>query len=125
YEEPVLWRRNRELTITVRSDVQDGVQGPFASQQILPSLQPVIDALPPGYRIEAGGAIEESSTSNRALFAVFPLMFVVMLLILMVQVQSFSRLFMVFLTGPLGLIGVVPALLLFQAPFGFVALLGV
>ncbi len=125
YEEPVLWRRNRELTITVRSDVQDGVQGPFASQQILPSLQPVIDALPPGYRIEAGGAIEESSKSNIALFAVFPLMFVVMLLILMVQVQSFSRLFMVFLTGPLGLIGVVPALLLFQAPFGFVALLGV
>lgn len=124
-EEPVLWRRNRELTITVRSDLQDGVQGPFASQKILPSLQPIIENLPPGYRIELGGAIEESTKSNRALFAVFPLMFVVMLFILMVQVQSFSRLMMVFLTGPLGLIGVVPALLIFNAPFGFVALLGV
>lgn len=125
YEEPVLWRRDRELTLTVRSDVVDGVQGPFASQQIWPSLQPIIETLPPGYRIELGGAIEESDKSNRALFAVFPLMFAVMLLILMVQVQSFSRLFMVFMTAPLGLIGVVPALLLFNAPFGFVALLGV
>jgi multidrug efflux pump len=125
YEEPVLWRRNRDLAVTVRSDVVDGVQGPYATQQILPSLQPVIDALPPGYRIEQGGAIEESDKSNRALFAVFPAMFVVMLLILMVQLQSFSRLFLVFATAPLGLIGVVPALLAFNAPFGFVALLGV
>jgi len=125
FEDPVLWRRDRQLALTVRSDVRDGVQGPYATQQILPALQPVIDALPPGYRIEAGGAIEESDKSNRALFAVFPLMFAVMLLVLMVQVQSFSRLFLVFMTAPLGLIGVVPALLAFNAPFGFVALLGV
>lgn len=125
HEEPVLWRRNRDLAITVRSDVVDGVQGPYATQQIRPTLQAVIDALPPGYRIEEGGAIEESNKSNRALFAVFPAMFVVMLLILMVQLQSFSRLFLVFATAPLGLIGVVPALLAFNAPFGFVALLGV
>jgi len=125
YEEPVLWRRNRDLTITVRSDVVDGVQGPYATQQIWPALQTIVADLPPGYRIELGGAIEESDKSNRALFAVFPAMFVVMLLILMVQLQSFSRLFMVFLTAPLGLIGVVPALLVFNAPFGFVALLGV
>ena len=125
FEEPVLWRRNRDMTLTVRSDVADGVQGPYATVQIRPSLQPIVDSLPPGYRIEEGGAIEESDKANQALFAVFPAMFAVMLTLLMIQLQSFSRLFMVFLTGPLALIGVVPALLLFQAPFGFVALLGV
>ena len=125
FEEPVLWRRNRDMTLTVRSDVADGVQGPYATAQIRPSLQPIVDSLPPGYRIEEGGAIEESDKANQALFAVFPAMFAVMLTLLMIQLQSFSRLFMVFLTGPLALIGVVPALLLFQAPFGFVALLGV
>ncbi|MYZ52232.1 efflux RND transporter permease subunit [Malikia spinosa] len=125
FEEPVLWRRNRDMVLTVRSDVHDGVQGPSATMKIWPSLKPIIDKLPPGYRIEQGGAIEESDKSNQALFAVFPLMLVVMLLILMVQLQSFSRMWMVFLTAPLGLIGVVPALLIFNAPFGFVALLGV
>lgn len=125
YEEPVLWRRNRDMVLTVRSDLADGVQGPYATQQIWPSLQPVIDSLPPGYRIEQGGAIEESDKSNKALFAVFPLMFAVMLLFLMMQLQSFARMVLVFLTAPLGLIGVVPALLVFHAPFGFVALLGV
>ena len=103
----------------------DGVQGPYATAQIRPSLQPIIDSLPAGYRIEEGGAIEESDKANAALFAVFPMMFAVMLTLLMIQLQSFSRLAMVFLTGPLALIGVVPALLIFQAPFGFVALLGV
>jgi multidrug efflux pump len=125
FEEPVLWRRNRDLALTVRSDVVDGVQGPYATAQIRPSLQPIIDSLPAGYRIEEGGAIEESDKANEALFAVFPIMFAVMLTLLMIQLQSFSRLAMVFLTGPLALIGVVPALLIFQAPFGFVALLGV
>ena len=125
FEDPVLWRRNRDLALTVRSDVADGIQGPYATQQIWPGLRPVLDTLPPGYRIEQGGAIEESDKSNVALFAVFPAMLVVTLLILMVQLQSFSRMFMVFLTAPLGLIGVVPALLAFNAPFGFVALLGV
>ncbi|MGM9491526.1 efflux RND transporter permease subunit [Ideonella sp. YS5] len=125
FEEPVLWRRNRDMALTVRSDLVDGVQGPYATAQIRPSLQPIVDGLPPGYRIEEGGAIEESDKANKALFAVFPIMFAVMLTLLMIQLQSFSRLFMVFMTGPLALIGVVPALLLFQAPFGFVALLGV
>jgi len=125
FEEPVLWRRNRDMALTVRSDVVDGVQGPYATTKIWPTLQPVLAALPPGYRIEQGGAIEESDKSNRALFAVFPLMFAVMLLFLMMQLQSFARMFMVFMTAPLGLIGVVPALLLFNMPFGFVALLGV
>jgi len=125
FEEPVLWRRNRDMALTVRADVVDGVQGPYATAQIRPSLQPIIDSLPAGYRIEEGGAIEESDKANVALFAVFPAMFAVMLTLLMIQLQSFSRLFMVFMTAPLALIGVVPALLIFHAPFGFVALLGV
>jgi multidrug efflux pump subunit AcrB len=125
FEEPVLWRRNRDMALTVRSDVADGVQGPYATAQIRPSLKPIVDSLPAGYRIEEGGAIEESDKANTALFAVFPAMFAVMLTLLMIQLQSFSRLFMVFLTGPLAIVGVVPALLIFQAPFGFVALLGV
>lgn len=125
FEEPVLWRRNRDMVLTVRSDVADGVQGPDATAKIRPLLQPIVDSLPTGYRLEDGGAIEESDKANKALFAVFPAMFAVMLTLLMIQLQSFSRLFMVFMTAPLALIGVVPALLLFQAPFGFVALLGV
>jgi len=125
FEEPVLWRRNRDMALTVRADVQDGVQGPAATSRIWPTLQPVVDSLPPGYRIEIGGASEETAKSDRALFAVFPLMFVVMLFFLMLQLQSFSRMTLVFLTAPLALIGVVPALLIFNAPFGFVALLGV
>ena len=124
-EEPVLWRRNRSMALTVRADVVDGVQGPHATAQVRPLLEPILDRLPPGYRIEEGGAIEESRKANQALFAVFPAMFLVMLLLLMVQLQHFGRMFMVFLTAPLGLIGVVPALLAFNAPFGFVALLGV
>jgi multidrug efflux pump subunit AcrB len=125
FEEPVLWRRNRHMALTVRSDVIDGVQGPYATAQIRPSLQTIVDSLPAGYSIEEGGAIEESKKANKALFAVFPAMFAVTLTLLMIQLQSFSRVFMVFLTAPLALIGVVPALLLFNAPFGFVALLGV
>jgi len=125
FEEPVLWRWNRNMAITVRSDLADGVQGPYATEKIWPSLRPVIDSLPTGYRIEKGGAIEEADKSNLALMAIFPAMFLVMLTFLMMQLQSFSRMVMVFMTAPLGIIGVVPALLAFDAPFGFVALLGV
>jgi multidrug efflux pump subunit AcrB len=125
FEEPVLWRWNRNMAITVRSDLADGVQGPYATDQIWPSLRSVVDSLPPGYRIEKGGAIEESDKANLALLVIFPAMFLVMLAFLMMQLQSFSRMLMVFMTAPLGLIGVVPALLVFHSPFGFVALLGV
>jgi multidrug efflux pump subunit AcrB len=125
FEEPVLWRWNRNMAITVRSDLADGVQGPYATEKIWPSLQPVLDSLPAGYRIEKGGAIEEAEKSNRALIAVFPAMLLVILAFLMMQLQSFSRMLMVILTAPLGLIGIVPALLIFNAPFGFVAVLGV
>ena len=125
FEEPILWRRNRDMVLTVRADVAAGVQAPTVTAQILPALQPVIDALPAGYRIETGGAVEESNKANAALFKIFPLMFLVMLSLLMLQLRSFSKLFLVFLTAPLGAIGAVAALLLFNAPFGFVALLGV
>src|SRR5262249_22973304 len=91
---------------------------------ILPKLQSIKDALPYGYRIETGGAIEESAKANGALVAVFPVMAIAMLSLLMIQLQSFSRLALVFVTAPLGLIGATGALLLTNRPFGFVALLG-
>lgn len=125
FEEPILWRRNRDMALTVRADVVPGIQAPTVTAQLLPVLQPIIEALPPGYRIETGGAVEESAKANAALFKVFPLMFLVMLSLLMLQLRSFPKLFLVFLTAPLGAIGAVAALLLFNAPFGFVALLGV
>jgi len=124
YEEPILWRRNRELVLTVRGDIVDGVQAPDVSNEVLPRLQPIKDALPYGYRIETGGAIEESAKANASLAAVFPVMAVAMLLILMIQLQSFSRLALVFATAPLGVIGGTAALLISNRPFGFVALLG-
>ncbi len=125
FEDPVIWRRDRAVVMSVNSDVADGVQAPSATKKILPDLQPLIDSLPPGYAIAAGGAIDDAERSNNALFAVVPVMVLVMLILLMLQLKSFSMVTMVFLTFPLGLIGVVPALLAFNAPFGFVALLGV
>lgn len=125
YEEPILWRRNREMVLTVRADVAPGVQAPTVTQALMPKLDALAASLPPGYRIEKGGAVEESDKANAALFKIFPAMFLVMLTILMLQVKSFSKLFLVFSTAPLGLIGAVAALLAFNAPFGFVALLGV
>jgi multidrug efflux pump len=125
FEEPILWRRNRDMALTVRADIVAGVQAPTVTAEILPLLQPIFDALPAGYRIETGGAVEESNKANAALFNIFPLMFLAMLTLLMLQLRSFSKLFLVFLTAPLGAIGAVAALLLFNAPFGFVALLGV
>jgi multidrug efflux pump len=124
HEEPILWRRNRDMTITVRADVVDGVQPPDVTAQIWPNLQAVRDSLEPAYRIEIGGAVEESEKGNASIFALFPLMVIGMLTILMIQLQSFSRLILVFLTAPLGLIGASLALNLSNRPFGFVALLG-
>ncbi|MBX9925433.1 MAG: efflux RND transporter permease subunit, partial [Hyphomicrobiaceae bacterium] len=125
FEEPILWRRNRDMVLTVRSDVAPGVQAPTVTNAILPKLAAVKMGLPLGYRIDTGGAIEESAKANTALFQLFPLMILAMLTLLMFQLQSFSKLFLVFSTAPLGLIGAVAALLVFNAPFGFVALLGV
>ncbi|MBX9631123.1 MAG: efflux RND transporter permease subunit [Burkholderiales bacterium] len=124
-EEPVLWRRNRDMAITVRADVKDGEQAVSVTQELRPKLKDIEAKLPAGYRIDVGGAVEESDKANKALAAVAPVMIVTVLLILMLQLQSFSRMAMVFLTAPLGLIGVVLALLVAQAPLGFVAILGV
>jgi multidrug efflux pump subunit AcrB len=111
--------------LTVRADPADGVQAPDITNRIYPKLSEVIQNLPPGYRIEKGGAIEESVKANIALVQVFPVMIVVMLTFLMLQVQNFRKAFLVFGIAPLGLIGAVAFLHLFHAPFGFVALLGV
>jgi multidrug efflux pump len=124
YEEPILWRRNRDIVLTVRGDIVDNVQAPDVTNEVLPKLQSIKDALPYGYRIETGGAIEESVKANAALIVVFPAMAIAMLSLLMIQLQSFSRLALVFATAPLGLIGATGALLLTNRPFGFVALLG-
>jgi multidrug efflux pump len=124
YEEPILWRRNRDLVLTVRGDIIDGVQAPDVSTEVLPKLESIKAALPYGYRIETGGSIEESAKANTALAAVFPVMAIAMLALLMIQLQSFSRLALVFVTAPLGIIGATAALLLSSKPFGFVALLG-
>ena len=125
YEEPILWRRNRDMVLTVRSDVVPGVQAPTVTSEILPQLEAIRTTLPFGYTIETGGAIEESAKANEALFQVFPVMVLAMLSLLMIQLKSFSKLALVFSTAPLGIIGAVAALLVFNAPFGFVALLGV
>ncbi len=124
HEEPILWRRNRDMAITVRSDVKDGVQAPDVTNQIWPKLKDIRDHLEPAYRIEAGGAFEESAKGNASIFVLFPLMVMVMLTLLMIQLQSFSRLFLVFLTAPLGIVGASLGLNVANQPFGFVALLG-
>jgi multidrug efflux pump subunit AcrB len=124
HEEPILWRRNRDMAITVRSDVNDGVQAPDVTNQIWPKLKDIRDHLEPAYRIEPGGAFEESAKGNASIFVLFPVMAIVMLTLLMIQLQNFSRLFLVFLTAPLGIIGASLGLNVANAPFGFVALLG-
>jgi multidrug efflux pump len=124
HEEPILWRINRDMSITVRGDVVDGAQPPDVTNAIWPKLQSIRDALDPGYRIEIGGAIEESQKGNASIFALFPLMMFVMLTILMIQLQSISRLILVFLTAPLGIVGASLGLNVADKPFGFVALLG-
>ncbi len=124
HEEPIIWRRNRDMAITVRADVADGVQAPDVTNQIWPKLQEIRDSLPPAYRIEAGGAFEEFAKGNASIFVLFPLMVLVMLTLLMIQLQSFSRLFLVFLTAPLGIVGASLGLNIANQPFGFVALLG-
>jgi multidrug efflux pump len=123
-EEPVIWRRNRLPTITVRANVYGEIQPPAVTAQISPALDPVRAGLPAGYRLETGGTVEDSSKGQKSVQAGVPLFIVVVLTILMLQLQSFQRVLMVVLTAPLGLIGVVLFLLVFNVPFGFVAMLG-
>jgi multidrug efflux pump subunit AcrB len=123
-EDPILRRRDRLTTITVRGDVAEGLQPPDVSVQVQKQLKPVMTALPAGYRIEMAGPIEESAKANTALAAVFPIMFVLMMTVLILQLRSLSAMFMVLLTAPLALVGVAPTLLIFNQPFGFNAILG-
>ena len=123
-EEPVIRRRDRMPAITVRGDIADDLQPPDVSVAITAQLQPITDKLPSGYRIDEAGSIEESGKAMEAMLPVFPIMLAITLLIIILQVRSISAMVMVFLTSPLGLIGVVPTLLLFQQPFGINALVG-
>jgi multidrug efflux pump subunit AcrB len=123
-EDAVLKRYDRTPVMSVEGDVRDGVQPPDVTAQILPALATIRSQLGPGYRIETGGAVEESAKSQVALAAVFPLMLVVTLTVIMLQVRSFSTMFMVLATAPLGLVGAVPMLLISHQAFGFNAILG-
>lgn len=123
-EEPVIRRRDRVPTITVRGDIAESLQPPDVSTAITKQLQPVIKDLPKGYRIIEAGSIEESGKATKAMLPIFPIMLAMTLLIIILQVRSIAAMIMVFLTSPLGLIGVVPTLLLFQQPFGINALVG-
>ncbi|VVE06760.1 Cobalt-zinc-cadmium resistance protein CzcA [Pandoraea communis] len=123
-EEPIMRWRDRVPTITVRGDIADNLQPPDVSAAITRQLQPIIAKLPSGYRIEQAGSIEESAKATTAMLPLFPIMLAITLVIIILQVRSISSMVMVFLTSPLGLIGVVPALILFRQPFGINALVG-
>jgi multidrug efflux pump subunit AcrB len=123
-EAPLIRRRDRLPTITVRGDIADGTQPPDVSAAITQQLQPLIAELPAGYHIEQAGSIEESEKATKAMLPLFPIMLAITLLIIIFQVRSMSAMVMVFLSSPLGLIGVVPTLILFQQPFGINALVG-
>jgi len=124
FEQGVYWRRDRLPAITVRSDLKDGVQAPVVSKELDAKISDIRAKLPPGYRIDVGGAIEDATRGQQSIAVVAPVMILVMITALMLQLQSFSRLALVLLTAPLGLIGVAAALLAFNVPFGFVAMLG-
>lgn len=124
FEEGAIWRRNRVPSITVRAHLRGGMQAPVVSAQIEEKLGEIKANLPLGITVETGGAVEESAKGGASVAKGFPLFLVVVLTLLVLQLQSFSRVFLVLLTAPLGLIGVTIALLAFDKPFGFVAMLG-
>ncbi|MBB6409236.1 efflux RND transporter permease subunit [Mesorhizobium sangaii] len=124
-EYPIVWRRDRVPTLTVQADVMPGVLPSTAVKAIQPQLDTFAATLPSGYHIATGGSVEESGKSQASVMAVLPAMGLLVLTILMFQLQSFQRMFLVLSVAPLGMIGVVAALLLAQAPLGFVAILGV
>ena len=124
FEEGIIWHRNRLPTVTVRADIYGKDQPATLVKQILPTLEPVRAQLPDGYLLDVGGTVEDSTRGQNSVNAGVPLFIVVVLTLLMLQLRSFSRTAMVFLTAPLGLIGVVLFLMVFRQPFGFVAMLG-
>ncbi|WP_095148923.1 efflux RND transporter permease subunit [Pseudomonas sp. Irchel s3a18] len=124
FEEGVIWHRNRLPNVTIRADIYGKEQPATLVKQILPTLEPIRAELPDGYLLDVGGTVEDSARGQNSVKAGVPLFIVVVLTLLMVQLRSFSRTAMVFLTAPLGLIGVTLFLLVFRQPFGFVAMLG-
>ena len=124
-EYPIVWRRDRLPTVTVQADLAPGMQAATVAQALAPQVPALNAKLPDGYHVEVGGSVEESQKAQASVAAVLPLMLVVTLTVLMFQLQSFNRLFLVLSVAPLGLLGVVAALLLADKPLGFVALLGV
>ncbi|CAI8859506.1 efflux RND transporter permease subunit [Pseudomonas serboccidentalis] len=124
FEEGVIWHRNRLPTVTVRADIYGKEQPATLVKQIQPTLDPIRAELPDGYLLDVGGTVEDSERGQKSVNAGVPMFIVVVLTLLMVQLRSFSRTAMVFLTAPLGLIGVVLFLMVFRQPFGFVAMLG-
>jgi len=125
WEPGVLWRDGRKYAVTVQGDVVEGMQGATVTAQIWPTLAKLQAEMPPGYHIEIAGAVAESSKGQGSIAAGVPIMLFIIFTLLMLQLQSFSRSVLVFLTGPMGIAGVAGALLLLNRPFGFVALLGV
>ncbi|MDN6871715.1 efflux RND transporter permease subunit [Pseudomonas citronellolis] len=124
FEEGIIWRRNRLPTVTVRADIYDDSLPATLVKQISPTLDPIRAELPDGYLLDVGGTVEDSAKGQNSVNAGIPLFLVVVMTLLMIQLRSFSRMAMVFLTAPLGLIGVTLFLLVFHKPFGFVAMLG-
>jgi multidrug efflux pump len=125
WEPGVMWREGRDYAVTVQGDVVEGMQGPTVTFQVWPALQKLAERMPPGYGIQIAGAVAESSKGQGSIAAGVPIMLFIIFTLLMMQLQSFSRSMLVFLTGPMGIAGVAGALLLLDRPFGFVALLGV
>jgi multidrug efflux pump subunit AcrB len=124
-EYPLIWRRDRLPTLTVQADVARNTSPEAAVQSLAPAIDKLNASLPPSYHIVAGGTVEESSQSQASVFAKVPLMLFLMLLFLMAQLHSFSRLALVLCVMPMGLIGIVGALLIAGRPLGFVAILGI
>ncbi|NYF36547.1 efflux RND transporter permease subunit [Stenotrophomonas sp. JAI102] len=124
FEDGIIWHRNRLPTVTVRADIADAKQPLDVVQQILPTLEDIRAELPSGYLLETGGTVEDSTRGQDSIKAGMPLFLIVVATLLMLQLRSFSRAAMVLVTAPLGIIGATLFLLLFRAPFGFVALLG-
>jgi multidrug efflux pump subunit AcrB len=124
FEPPIIWRRQRLPTLTVQAEVAPHIQAATVVDQLAPSVGGLADALPAGYRIAVGGAVEEAAKGQRSVAVVVPVMVLLMLTVLMVQLQSFQRLVLVISVAPLGVIGVVGALLPTHTPMGFIAILG-
>ena len=122
---PLVWRRDRVPTLTVQADVTPGTLPETVVDALAPSVADMAKGLPPSYHIAKGGTVEESAKSQASVVAMVPLMLLIMLTVLMFELRSFQRLFLVLTVGPLGLIGVVAALLVSGKPLGFVAILGI